>query len=346
MATYLLARSKKKRDALMRQAVFLLGLLLIGGAHAGTVYYDYTDPEGNVLAVADVQGNVVARYDYAPYGEPVASLGSPPDGPGYTGHVNDPETGLVYMQARYYLPVGRFPSPDPVGPSAGNLFSFNRYTYADNNPITNVDPSGRESACVSVNNCLNNPGSEALSSQVGQVFYGAALAVSNEWGRVFHGGSGEWQTIRPTNNAQQLGMLAGAAAIAAAETEVMKDASAEADSSDIPPKLYHYTSEAGMKGILESETLNPSLKALNPNDVRYGNGQYLSDIAPGTMTPAQLSRAFINNPFQGARYTNFIEINTANLNVIQGRPGVYVIPNEVPLDLSGRITNSGQVPGQ
>jgi len=110
--------------------------------------------------------------------------------------------------------------------------------------------------------------------------------------------------------------------------------------------LYHYTNEAGMQGILDSENLNPSLKALNPNDVRYGNGQYLSDIAPGTMTPAQLSRSFINNPFQGARYTNFIEIDTTGLNVIQGRPGVYVVPNEVPLDLSGRITNSGQVLGQ
>jgi len=117
-------------------------------------------------------------------------------------------------------------------------------------------------------------------------------------------------------------------------------------SSAIPPVLYHYTNDAGMNGILESEVLNPSLKELNPNDVRYGNGQYLSDIAPGTMTPAQLSRAFINNPFQGARYTNFIEIDTAGLNIIQGRPGVYVVPNEVPLDLSGRITNSGQVLGQ
>jgi len=119
-----------------------------------------------------------------------------------------------------------------------------------------------------------------------------------------------------------------------------------AGNNGIPPKLYHYTNEAGMQGILDSETLNPSLKSINPNDVRYGNGQYLSDIAPGTMSPAQLSRAFINNPFQGARYTNFIEIDTTGLNVIQGRPGVYVVPNEVPLDLSGRITNSGQVLGQ
>ncbi|MBR8216272.1 hemagglutinin repeat-containing protein [Burkholderia vietnamiensis] len=111
-----------------------------------------------------------------------------------------------------------------------------------------------------------------------------------------------------------------------------------------PSTLYHYTNEAAMTAIVDSKSLNPSLKALNPNDVRYGNGQYLSDIPPGTMTPAQLSRAFVNNPFQGARYTNFVAVDVTGLNVVQGRPGVFVVPNEVPLDLSGRIAGSGKVP--
>ncbi|WP_246797476.1 HYD1 signature containing ADP-ribosyltransferase family protein [Burkholderia perseverans] len=115
---------------------------------------------------------------------------------------------------------------------------------------------------------------------------------------------------------------------------------------NIPTKLYHYTNEAGMNGIVSSETLNPSLKSLNPNDVRYGNGQYLSDIPPGTKTPAQLSRAFVNNPFQGARYTHFVEIDIANLKVVKGREGVYVVPNETSLDLTNRITNSGRVLGR
>src|SRR5699024_2835572 len=66
-------------------------------------------------------------------------------GPGYTGHVNDPATGLVYMQQRYYDPeVGRFLSPDPVVPAPGNVFNFGRYTYANNNPIRHIDPDGRE----------------------------------------------------------------------------------------------------------------------------------------------------------------------------------------------------------
>ena len=122
-----------------------LWLLLGGLAQAGTVHYYYTDPQGTPLVKTDASGNVIARYDYAPYGATVASLGTAPNGPGYTGHVNDPETGLVYMQARYYDPaLGRFLSIDPVTPSAGNGFSFNRYAYADNNPVVRTDPDGRQ----------------------------------------------------------------------------------------------------------------------------------------------------------------------------------------------------------
>jgi RHS repeat-associated protein len=108
--------------------------------------------------------------------------------------------------------------------------------------------------------------------------------------------------------------------------------------------LFHYTSEKGLAGILEAGELNPSLKALNPRDVRYGNGQYLSDIVPGTKTPAQLSREFLGHPFQGVKYTHYIEIDISGLNIVQGRPGVYVIPNDAPLSLIGRIISWGKVP--
>ncbi len=114
---------------------------------AGTVTYVYTDAQGTPLAKADANGNITATFDYAPYG--AQALGTPPSGPGYTGHVNDPDTGLVYMQARYYDPaVGRFLSVDPVGPSPGELFHFNRYDYTNNNPINHTDPDGRCPQCL------------------------------------------------------------------------------------------------------------------------------------------------------------------------------------------------------
>jgi RHS repeat-associated protein len=133
-------------------AALLLGLF--GPiAYAGTVTYVYTDPQGTPLAEADASGNITATFDYKPYGSQV--LGTPKAGPGYTGHVNDPDTGFVYMQARYYDPVvGRFLSIDPDGVNAGNIFSSNRFSYANDNPIDNVDPTGR--ACKSGTN--NSPG--------------------------------------------------------------------------------------------------------------------------------------------------------------------------------------------
>jgi len=128
----------------MKLAGAVLGLLLWGAAHAGTVTYVYTDPQGTPLMETDAAGNITARFEYTPYGVSVPSMGAAPNGVGYTGHVNDPETGLLYMQARYYdAEVGRFLSVDPVELAPGDGFNFNRYTYANNNPYKFTDPDGR-----------------------------------------------------------------------------------------------------------------------------------------------------------------------------------------------------------
>ncbi|MGB6228967.1 MAG: polymorphic toxin-type HINT domain-containing protein, partial [Litorimonas sp.] len=63
---------------------------------------------------------------------------------GFTTHVRDCQTGLEYMQTRYYDPVSaRFTSNDPVGfidqPYPGQV---NRYAYTWNNPINATDPNG------------------------------------------------------------------------------------------------------------------------------------------------------------------------------------------------------------
>jgi RHS repeat-associated protein len=64
---------------------------------------------------------------------------------GFTGHVSDPETELVYMQQRYYDPLaGRYLSIDPVVTDANTGGSFNRYAYSANSPYKFVDPDGRQ----------------------------------------------------------------------------------------------------------------------------------------------------------------------------------------------------------
>lgn len=124
----------------------VFAMLVCGALHAQqhTVTYVYTDPQGTPLAEADAQGNIIAGYDYTAYGS--QAMGTPPNGPGYTGHVSDADAGLSYMQARYYDPsIRRFLSTDPAVPSPGGVFNFNRYAYASNNPLTNIDPDGRQS---------------------------------------------------------------------------------------------------------------------------------------------------------------------------------------------------------
>ncbi len=75
------------------------------------------------------------------------AFGSLMDGLGYTGHDMDADTGLTYMQQRYYDPkIGRFLSVDPVVVDTQTAGNFNRYWYANNNPYRFTDPDGRDSA--------------------------------------------------------------------------------------------------------------------------------------------------------------------------------------------------------
>ncbi len=108
------------------------------------------------------------------------------------------------------------------------------------------------------------------------------------------------------------------------------------------PVLYHYTTPAGQAGILASQHILPSTKAQNPNDARYGDGQYFTDIVPGSRNNAQISRALVGNPFNGARFTNYLAVDMRGLVVIPGREHVFVVPNDQPLNVTGRIVGAGR----
>jgi len=110
--------------------------------------------------------------------------------------------------------------------------------------------------------------------------------------------------------------------------------------------LFHYTTHQGGADIVASQVLKPSLIAVNPKDVRHGDGQYFSDIEPGTKTPGQLAYALLHDPRGWRRFTYFIEIDVTDLNVIEGRPGVFVLPSTKDLSLVGRIVRHGNVPAR
>jgi RHS repeat-associated protein len=66
----------------------------------------------------------------------------------FTGKERDSESGLDNFGARYdRSSLGRFMSPDPVMVSWRRMVNpqvWNAYSYAGNNPLRYVDPTGEE----------------------------------------------------------------------------------------------------------------------------------------------------------------------------------------------------------
>ncbi|WP_158594070.1 RHS repeat-associated core domain-containing protein [Cohnella faecalis] len=61
----------------------------------------------------------------------------------YTGEIQDDESGLIYLRARYYDPsIGRFINEDSYEGQIDNPLTLNLYTYVGNNPLIYSDPSG------------------------------------------------------------------------------------------------------------------------------------------------------------------------------------------------------------
>jgi RHS repeat-associated protein len=135
----------KRRFAYRPLVAICLALFVAAEACGQTVEYIHTDVLGSPIAVTNSAGVVIERTVHEPYGAVVNRPLS--DGPGFTGHVTDSVTGLVYMQQRYYDPtLGRFLSVDPVSTSE-NGTNFNRYWYANDNPYRFTDPDGRSISC-------------------------------------------------------------------------------------------------------------------------------------------------------------------------------------------------------
>ncbi|MBQ9780599.1 MAG: RHS repeat-associated core domain-containing protein, partial [Clostridia bacterium] len=61
----------------------------------------------------------------------------------YRGYYYDTDTGLYYLQSRYYNPAtGRFINADGYVNANGDLIGFNMYAYCSNNPVMLTDPFG------------------------------------------------------------------------------------------------------------------------------------------------------------------------------------------------------------
>ncbi|WP_256374269.1 MULTISPECIES: RHS repeat domain-containing protein [unclassified Chelatococcus] len=108
----------------------------------GATFFLHRDHLKSVRAISDAAGGPAQRFTFRPYGERTGAATAHREEKGYIGERFDAETGLMYLNARYYDPaLARFISPDwwdPNKPGVGT----NRYAYSENDPVNKSDPNG------------------------------------------------------------------------------------------------------------------------------------------------------------------------------------------------------------
>lgn len=107
----------------------------------GRTYFIVSDHLGSPRLVVDAaDGRVLQRLDYDARGRVLRDTNPGFQPFGFAGGLYDRETGLLRFGARDYDPgVGRWTSPDPLGPAGGDA---NPYVYVGGDPVNFVDPRG------------------------------------------------------------------------------------------------------------------------------------------------------------------------------------------------------------
>jgi RHS repeat-associated protein len=98
------------------------------------------DQIGSIRMITDAAGSTstATTTTWDSYGNNIGTTGTLTSPFGYAGQYTDPETGLVYLHARYYDPsTGQFLTVDPLVQQTQQP-----YRYANANPLNETDPSG------------------------------------------------------------------------------------------------------------------------------------------------------------------------------------------------------------
>ena len=138
----------------------------------GSEYYYIRNGQGDIIGLSDDGGRQVVSYTYDTWGKlvnidgPLASRVGEKNPYRYRGYGYDSETGLYYLQSRYYNPeFCRMLNVDAIGGFVGELLSHNVFAYCQNDPINHADPSGfaRIRIMDSSENCSYEWGEKAYS---------------------------------------------------------------------------------------------------------------------------------------------------------------------------------------
>ena len=119
-------------------------------AYGGAEYFYLKNAQGDVTGLVDSSGTQVVAYTYDAWGNPLTTTGTMANTLGelnpfrYRGYVYDTETGLYYLQSRYYNPqMGRFINADGELSDVGDsVKGYNLFSYCQNNPTNMSDSEG------------------------------------------------------------------------------------------------------------------------------------------------------------------------------------------------------------
>ena len=120
--------------------------------YQGKMYFYQTNLQGDIIGIVDSKGSQVVVYRYDAWGEVLVSSDASGFGLAkinplrYRGYYYDQETGLYYLQTRYYDPkVRRFLNADDASvltKDPEQLTEKNLYAYCDDNPVMYRDDAG------------------------------------------------------------------------------------------------------------------------------------------------------------------------------------------------------------
>jgi len=143
----------------------------------GDLCYYITNLQGDVMSIVDAQGEVVAEYEYDPYGNILTATGPLADvNPlRYRGYVFDTESGLYYLQSRYYDPeMGRFINADALVSTGQGILGNNMFAYCGNNAINCIDSCGHDAVWIQEESNVGTMGHSGLlveDEETGKWYY-------------------------------------------------------------------------------------------------------------------------------------------------------------------------------
>jgi RHS repeat-associated protein len=121
----------------------LLTQMVVGQVSQEAIFYYHNDHLGTPQKITDEAGTVVWSADYRPFGEVSVTTETVKNNLRFPGQYYDQETGLHYNYHRYYDPrIGRYLMRDPLGKTGGD----NDFSYAELDPIDQIDPFGMSSS--------------------------------------------------------------------------------------------------------------------------------------------------------------------------------------------------------